>query len=171
MNDVAPRRSYLAARRSMHTGVYATVLLACGAAPAPPLTPDDFTLAGIPANADSTEIRLTFGAPDSVATSENPFDATPLTAWLYDGFEVRFAGRSTPSGFMIHTPGERTARGIGVGDPAELVLRLYGEPAAQSASSWTYVARDSDGGADVNVIDVVVRQDTVRRIYIGWASS
>lgn len=150
--------------------VIASMTLACGAAPAPPLGPDDFALAGVPADADSMEIRLTFGAPDSIATSQNPFDATPLVTWLYDDFEVRFAGLSTPSGYMIHAPGERTARGVGVGDPAELVLRLYGEPAAVSATSWTYVAEGIGSGADVNVIDVVVREDTVRRIYMGWAS-
>ena len=148
----------------------AALLLACGAAPAPPLGPDDFTLAGVPADADSMEIRLTFGTPDSVATSQNPFDAAPLVTWLYDGFEVRFARGSTPSGYMIHAPGERTARGIGIGDPAELVLRLYGEPAAVSASSWTYVAEGTESSAEVNVIDVVVQADTVRRIYVGWAS-
>lgn len=164
MNAAAARRSCAGAC------VLAVLLLACGAAPAPPLAPDDFALAGVPAGADSMEIRLTFGPPDSIATSGNPFDATPLVAWLYDGFEVRFAGQATPSGYLIHAPGERTARGVGVGDPAELVLRLYGEPATVSASSWTYVAEADETAADVKIIDVVVQADIVRRIYMGWAA-
>ena len=148
-----------------------TLLLASCSAPAPPvlpLQPDDFTLRGVPTDADSTEIRLTFGDPDSIVDGMNPFaDTVPLTTWIYDGFEVRFGGPATPVGIMITGPGERTARGAGVGDAAEVLRRLYGEPTAVLGSNWTYA--DTTNPAALHVINADVRSDTIRRIYLGWA--
>lgn len=144
----------------------AALLTACGARPAPPLMPDDFTLQGVPVESDSAELRLTFGAPDSVTLSDNPFTSdAPLATWHYDGFEIRFAGESTPAGYLVSEPGERTARGIGVGDPARLAIRLYGEPDARHAPSWTWI--DDADPTTLRVIDVVIAADTVRRLYIG----
>ena len=144
----------------------AAAITACGPQPVPPLTLDDFTLRGVPVESDSTELRLTFGEPDSITTSPNPFpDDAPLTTWHYDAFEIRFAGGDGPAGYLLHAPGERSARGIGVGDPAPLALRAYGQPDAQYVPSWTWID-DSDPAA-LRVIDVVVESDTVRRVYIG----
>jgi hypothetical protein len=145
-------------------------LLAGCAPPAPPALPleaADFSLAGIPAGVDTAEIRLSFGDPDSIATSPNPFDAAvPLVTWIYDGFEVRFAD-GTPIGFMIHAPGERTARGVTVGDHARTVRQLYGDPATRLEHGWTYVDAAAESG--LRVIDMVIEDDTVRRIYVGRA--
>lgn len=146
------------------------VLIGCSppAPPALPLQPEDFTLRGVPAEADSVEIRLTFGDPDSIVESPNPFvDSIPLTTWVYDGFEVRFGGVGPPIGYMIMEPGERTARGLTVGDPAALMLELYGEPTTRYEPGWTYA--DTSNASVLRVINAVVRGDTVRRIYIGWA--
>lgn len=147
------------------------VLVAGCAAPAPPvlpLQPEDFTLRGVPVEADSAEIRLTFGDPDSIVEGMNPFaDSVPLITWIYDGFEVRYGGPPTPIGFMIMGPGERTARGAGVGDEADLLLRLYGEPATVLDSNWTYT--DTTHADALHIISALVLQDTVRRIYMGWA--
>jgi hypothetical protein len=145
-------------------------MMACGppAPPVLPLQPDDFALRGVPADADSAELRLTFGDPDSIVESPNPFgDEAPLTTWVYHGFEVRFGGRSTPIGYMIVARGESTARGITVGDPAERLLRLYGEPTMRVERGWTYMLTLDDSA--LHVIDAVVHADTVRRIYIGRA--
>jgi hypothetical protein len=159
-----------ARRLAVFLALAALVPAGCGAPVPPvlPLQPDDFTLSGVPADADSAEIRLTFGDPDSIAASENPFGGgSPLITWIYDGFEVRFAGQETPIGFMINAPGESTARGVKVGDPAEAVLLLYGEPGTRFESGWTYVDADNESG--LHVIDFVVEADTVRRIYVGRA--
>jgi hypothetical protein len=145
------------------------ILAGCGppAPPALPLEPADFSLAGIPAGVDTAEIRLSFGDPDSIATSPNPFDATiPLVTWIYDGFEVRFAD-GTPIGFMIDAPGERTARGVTVGDHARTVRQLYGDPTTRLEHGWTYVDAAAESG--LRVIDLVIADDTVRRIYVGRA--
>lgn len=141
------------------------------AAPAPPvlpLQPEDFALRGVPADIDSAEVRLTFGDPDSIVESPNPFvDSIPLTTWIYDGFEVRFAGPASPIGYMITQPGESTARGLAVGDPVRLMQEIYGEPTTRFEPSWTYA--DTTDATVVRVINAVVQADTVRRIYIGWA--
>jgi hypothetical protein len=122
----------------------------------------------VPATIDSAELRLSFGDPDSVAASPNPFDeGTPMLTWIYDGFEIRFAESAAPSGFMMRAPGERTVRGISVGDAARAVLHRSGEPSARTESGYTDV-RESEVGA-LQVIDFVVSADTVRRIYIGRA--
>lgn len=143
---------------------------ACGPPPAPPALPlsaEDFSLYGIPADADTAEIRLTFGDPDTIATAPSPFGAaTPLVAWVYGGFEVRFVD-GTAIGYMIETPGEMTARGVLVGDHTQVVTRLYGEPTSRSERGWTYV--DTADDTQLRVIDLVIESDTVRRIYVGRA--
>lgn len=146
------------------------LLLACAppAAPVLPLMPEDFTLRGVPLDADSSEIRLTFGDPDSIADSDNPFeDGARLVTWMYDGFEVRFGREGRPLGYMIVAPGEQTARGVAVGDAAQQVLGVYGEPAMRFSPGWTWT--DTTDGTALRVIDVVVQTDTIRRIYIGRA--
>ena len=166
----AKHGSRLASVRRCCTACIMPMLVACGA-PAPPvlpLQPEDFTLRGVPVDADSAEIRLTFGDPDSIVEGLNPFaDTVPLTTWIYDGFEIRFGGPPTPVGIMISAPGERTARGATVGDEAAVFRRLYGEPTAILDSNWIYA--DTTNPAALHVINAVVHGDTVRRIYMGWA--
>jgi hypothetical protein len=148
----------------------ALMAVACAPPTAPilPLQPDDFTLRGVPADADSTEIRLTFGDPETTVESQNPFDDNaPLVTWIYDGFEVRFGGASAPIGYLIEAPGESTARGVMVGDPAERLIQLYGAPMARFEPGWTYA--DTMDGSLLHVIDAFVESDTIRRIYIGRA--
>ena len=158
-------------RRQVWATACALLLVAGCTPPAPPvlpLQPEDFTLRGVPADVDSAELRLTFGDPDTVIESTNPFvDSIPLTTWVYDGFEVRFAGPASPTGYMILEPGESTARGLTAGDPVGLMLELYGQPATRFESSWTYA--DTTDASVLRVINAFVEGDTVRRIYMGWA--
>lgn len=149
-----------------------TLLLASActppAAPVLPLQPEDFTLRGVPADLDSAELRLTFGDPDTVLQSPNPFvDSIPLITWIYDGFEVRYAGQSSPTGYMITEAGESTARGLAVGSPVRRMLELYGDPTTRFEASWTYT--DTTDADVLRVLNALVQSDTVRRIYIGWA--
>jgi hypothetical protein len=168
----------LPGRRAASWGPAATALvlasaffLTCAApqSGAPPLEPEDFLLGGIPPESDSVEIRMTFGDPDSIVITDNPFDAfEPVTNWHYDGFVVRFSGSATPIGYLITGGTERTVRGIRVGDPAEQVLRRYGAPYYRHDPVWTYVdPLDTEG---TQVLEFLVEQDTVRRIHIGRGS-
>jgi hypothetical protein len=157
---------------SVHLAALCTLLL-CAACtpPAPPALPlqsEDFTLRGVPVDIDSVELRLTFGDPDSIIESPNPYaDTVPLTTWVYDGFEARFAGPASPIGYMIVQPGESTARGLSVGDPTQRMQELYGEPSVRIESGWIY--SDTTHASELRVIMTFVQADTVRRIYLGWA--
>lgn len=145
----------------------ALVVTACMTPPAPPLEPEDFALTGVPLDADTTEIRLSFGEPDSVHVDENPFDAEqPLTIWFFDGFEVRFSG-DRAVGYMVRAGDESTLRGVRVGTPADSVLRLYGPPTTSEPSRITYA--EADDLAGLRVIDFVVQDEVVSRIYVGAA--
>jgi hypothetical protein len=138
------------------------------AAQAPPLEPEDFLLSGLPHDADSAEIRLSFGEPDSIIEEPNPFDAQqPIESWHYAGFLIRYTGDAAPSSFLITGGDEATLRGVRVGDSADRVLRLYGQPPYRYESVWTYVdPLDADG---VYVIEFLVEDDVVTRIHLGRA--
>ena len=141
--------------------------LACGPPPAPPAAPlegDDFLLGGIPAWADSAEIRRSFGDPDSLTSAANPFGENPLAIWHYPGFEVRLSG-AEPVGYLVFARGEETARGLRVGDAAAELRRRYGEPGARTGESWTYI--EPEPGEYVRILDFLVQADTVRRFYVG----
>jgi hypothetical protein len=146
------------------------LLAACGPPPAPPAAPleaDDFLLGGLPADVDTAELRLSFGAPDSIIRGDNPFAAdVPLETWHYAAFEVRFSG-ATPVGYLLHGRGEETARGLRVGDPVSELRRRYGEPSARVDENWSYIGDAADDG--FRILDFEVAADTIRRIYIGRA--
>lgn len=147
-----------------------SALLACGIPTSPPpLEPADFVLAGIPLDADSAEIRLSFGEPDSVVASTDPYDAySQLQAWFYDGFVVRYSGEAVPSSYLVTGGEEATARGIRVGDTAALLLKRYGEPTFRYDRVWTYTDVLDDAGA--YVLEFLVEDDTVTRIHVGRAN-
>jgi hypothetical protein len=162
-------RSFVSARPAAAAALLAGVLYFGCAAPqrgAPDLEPDDFLLGGIPPESDSVEIRMTFGDPDSVVVTDNPFDAfEPIVNWYYDEFVVRFSGSAYPVGYLITGGAERTLRGIRVGDTGDEVLRRYGPPLYRHDPVWTYVdPLDVDG---TSVLEFLIEEDTVRRIHIG----
>jgi hypothetical protein len=149
--------------------IAAVLTAAACTAPTPgaaPLEPDDFLFGGLPADADSAEVRMTFGEPDSVVVADNPYDAfEPIESWHYNGFIVRYEGGIRPTGFLITGSDERTLRGIRVGDTAEQVLRMYGAPPYRYDPVWTYVdPLDAEG---TFVIEFLVEEDTVRSIHLG----
>jgi hypothetical protein len=150
------------------TLIAATAVTACAPAtpPPPPLEPADFVLAGVPPDADSAEIRLSFGEPDSIVASQDPYAAaSTIEAWFYPGIVVRYTGEAVPSSFLIEGRDESTARGIRVGDPTDLVLSRYGEPLFRYDDIWTY----AEPGADVEpyVIEFLMEDGVVRRIHVG----
>jgi hypothetical protein len=146
------------------------LLLSCGpmTASSPPLEPEDFVMAGLPPDADSAEIRLSFGEPDSIVIADNPYDAfTPIESWHYADFIIRYEGNALPSSFLLTGAGETTLRGVRVGDPGERVLRMYGAPTYRQDPVWSYVDPIDDEAAQV--LEFLVEDDTVTRIHIGRA--
>jgi hypothetical protein len=148
--------------------------LAC-APPAPgplPLEPEDFVLRGVPFDADSGEIRLSLGEPDSVVQADNPYEAaTPTESWHYEGLIIRYSESAVPTGFVITGGEEETLRGVRVGDPADRVLHLYGRPVYEYDGIWTYIdPLDVEGRY---VVEFLIEDDVVRRIHLGrnWNQS
>jgi hypothetical protein len=148
----------------------ALLLLAAGACtppapPPPPLELEDFALAGVPLDADSMEVRLSFGEPDSVVLAPNPYEADlPLETWYYSGLVVRYEGDPMPSSWVVTGSDESTARGIRVGDPAEAVLERYGEPIYRYDDIWTYV--DPAPHMEEHVLEFLIREGRVFRIHV-----
>lgn len=143
------------------------LVVACGPPPAPPaapLEPDDFLLGGLPAGVDTAEVRLSFGAPDSVTLGANPFSELPLATWHYATVEIRFSD-GTPVGYLLHGRGEETARGLRVGDPVSELQRRYGEPTTRTETGWSYVEEQPE--QYLRILDFEVVAGTIRRIYIG----
>jgi hypothetical protein len=148
----------------------AAATVACGVpgGPAPPLEPADFVLAGVPLDADSAEIRLSFGEPDSIVSSVNPYEAgVQLIAWHYDGLVVRYDGEALPSSYLLTGGDEATARGVRVGDAASVLLQRYGEPAFRYDRVWTYT--DVADASGLYVLEFLVEDDVVMRIHVGRA--
>jgi hypothetical protein len=134
--------------------------------PVPPLLEDDFALAGVPLALDTAELRLTFGDPDSLVSLPNPLDESAvINEWFYDGFRVQYLTPEQPLGYLITGRGEATARGVRVGDPARFVERLYGTPSGGDDTTLRYL--DVSDPEVTRIIDFLVQQDTVRRIYVG----
>jgi hypothetical protein len=149
--------------------VIAPLLVACGPVPsrrAAPLEPEDFTLPGIPPEADSAEIRLSFGEPDSVVEWPNPYDAfSPILSWYYPAFVVRYEGSAVPTSYLLTGGDEATLRGVRVGDPASRVQELYGRPTFLHDPVWSYVdPTDEEGG---RVVEFLMENDVVSRIHLG----
>lgn len=134
--------------------------------PVPPIIDDDFSLSGVPLEIDTTELRLSFGDPDSIVSIANPVDdAVPIVEWYFDGFSVQFVGAPTPNGYLITERTEATARGVRVGDPAFVVRILYGAPTGGDDMAWRYV--DPGDPTGQRVVDFLIETDTVRRIFVG----
>lgn len=154
--------------KATHLLVGALLLAACSPAASgpPPLEVEDFAMAGVPPDADSAEIRLSFGDPDSAVLAQNPYDAySPILSWYYRDFVVLFEGSAVPTGFLLMSPGERTLRGVQVGDPAQRVLELYGAPTFRYDPVWTYA--DPLEPEHGYILEFLVEGDTVSRIHLG----
>jgi hypothetical protein len=149
--------------------VMASAVAACGVpapAPAPPLEQADFVIAGVPADADSTELRLSFGEPDSISRSPHPYDAAVVVeAWYYEGLVIRYEETAVPSSFIITGGSEATARGVRVGDPAARVRQRYGDPDQRVDGLLTYLERAPEGV--LHALEFLLESDTVVRIHLG----
>jgi hypothetical protein len=154
---------------SLAAGSLAMVSLAACTPPAgaaPPLEPADFVLGGVPMEADSVEIRLSFGDPDSVVMTTNPYDAgAPLESWYYYGLVIHYDGEATPASYVVTGGDEGTARGVRTGDSIARVLERYGDPDYRNDAVWTYVDPSPDG--ELYVLEFLVQDDVVVRIHVG----
>jgi hypothetical protein len=131
--------------------------------PASKLVPEDFVIAGVSEGMDAAAVRKILGKPQSITSGKNPFDyGQKLIAWRYDGLIVAFVDGAVNAATLI-SPSRATKRGLRVGDSAEKLLRLYGEPAGKYQADWEYL----DPAEETHVLRVMVKSGRVTKIGVG----
>jgi hypothetical protein len=150
----------------------ASLILACpGDAPRPEgspwLTDTDFVVAGLPDDADSSDVLARLGEPDSVIAVPDPDEPDiDLLAWVYPDMGVAFGDDGLRYGITLTGPRVPTARGLRAGDPVSRVQELYGRPQRRSGDTWDYVAPDDENG--LHVMRLHVERGHVSWIFLGW---
>jgi hypothetical protein len=115
---------------------------------------------------DSAAVRGVLGSPDSVARVENPFNpGGEIATWRYPDLEVSFAGSEQALGVALTGSRLATARGARVGDTAERVRALYGEPGVYE-DTWDYT--DARDASDRHVVRFTFRRGRVSKVFLGW---
>ena len=133
----------------------------------PWLADSDFVVAGLPDDADSSEILAVLGEPDSVISIPDPDEPDiDLLAWVYPDLAIALADDGLRYGATLTGPGVATARGLRPGDPATRVGELYGRPQRRTGSAWDYVAPDHEDG--LHVMRVGLNGERVSWIFLGW---
>jgi hypothetical protein len=133
----------------------------------PWLTDSDFVVAGLPDDADSSEILTLLGEPDSIISIPDPDEPDiELLAWIYPDLAVALADDGLRFGITLTGPGAVTSRGLRTGDSATRVLDLYGRPPRRVAATWDYIATDDPNG--LHVMRVGFEGERVSWIFLGW---
>jgi len=146
--------------------------LACGTDTArregsPWLSDSDFVVAGLPDDADSSEVLAALGEPDSIISIPDPDEPdVELLAWAYPDLAVALGDDGLRYGITLTGPGAVTARGLRPGDPAARVRELYGSPQRRTDAAWDYVSPDNADG--LHVMRVGLDGDRVAWIFLGW---
>lgn len=158
--------------RSLFPLAALTFILACGGDAArregsPWLTDSDFVVAGLPDDADSSDVLAALGEPDSVISIPDPDEPDiELLAWAYANLAVSFGDDGIRYGITLTGPGASTNRGLRPGDPADRVITLYGRPQHRRDGSWDYIAPDDPDG--LHVMRVGLEGDRVTWVFLGW---
>jgi hypothetical protein len=127
----------------------------------------DFVVAGVQEGAAGATVRKVLGRPERVETLRHPSDPEyHVVNWHYPGIVVDLGEPTRPQvrGVTLTGPRYATARGLRVGDGAERIRRLYGEPSGRYEDDWDYQAPDNN----MHVIRVTVQNGKTKSIYIGW---
>ncbi len=131
--------------------------------PVSKLAPDDFVIAGVREGMDAAAVRKTLGKPQAMTTAQHPFDfGAKLVSWRYDGLLVSFVG-GVVNATTLTAPNRATKRGLRVGDSAEKLLDLYGEPDGKYQADWDYL----DPKEEIHLPRVSVKNGRVTRIVAG----
>ena len=158
--------------RSLFPLAAAALILACPGdanrrAGSPWLTDSDFVVAGLPDDADSSDVLALLGEPDSVISIPDPDDPdVELLAWVYPDLAVALGDDGLRYGVTLTGPRLTTSRGLQTGDPEARVLELYGRPQHREDQAWDYVAPDDSDG--LHVMRVHLDDGRVSWIFLGW---
>ena len=135
-----------------------------------PVNSADFVVAGVSSELDSSAVRKLLGSPDSVTSSDHPFDVGgKLIDWWYRTLRVAYNGGTKVGGVWMLEPGVESARGLRVGDPRSRVHALYGPPASIDTASDAWVYHDADDQSEMHLLKVFFRRNRVATVWLGWA--
>jgi hypothetical protein len=134
-----------------------------------PVRQADFVVAGVSSQIDSAAVRQLLGRPDSVTSTDHPFDVGgKLVDWWYHRLRVSYNGGEKVGGVWLLAPGVQTSRGLRIGDPRQRVRQLYGAPASVDTASDAWVYHDADEATEMHLIKVFFRGNRVTTVFLGW---
>lgn len=146
--------------------VVVSLALACSKPVTGPLRPEDFQVGEARDGMSAQELRAALGEPARVERNENPYSpGSEIVTWHYEDLDATLVDGEAVLGFALTGPGRETARGIKVGDDAERVREIHGEPANSQDEVWDYVDPNDDSG--LHVLRFEMAQGKVASIYMG----
>jgi hypothetical protein len=152
--------------RSLSAALSVFVLALAFPAGAGALIQLDRGIAGARLNNTSAEVRAALGKPGRVVKDTNDFG--PFTVFRYRGaISVTFQGRRRVTAVTIKGPGDRTARGVGVGSTEQAVDRRV--PGTKCETFFgTRSCHTGDFSPGTRVTDFRIKAGRVTRVTVGF---
>ncbi len=127
----------------------------------------DRGIAGARLNNTRAEVRAALGRPGRVVNDRNDFG--PFTVFRYRGaISVTFQGRERVASVTIKGPGDRTARGVGVGSTEQAVDRRVPGTTCETFFGTTRSCHTGDFSAGTRVTDFRIKGGKVTRVTVGF---
>jgi hypothetical protein len=159
--------------------VTCAILLGCtaGMAVEPRALPSDYCLSGFCPSDDTAKARKCFGQPDSLRRYYHRVCADTLTDWFYRGLKLVWSSDHKMLAMDIDSSNHPLSRGLKVGDSAQAMVRLFGEPTRGYKEhertrrtfngQYVYEERATGHAAGPSLI-FYLNGEQIRFIYIGW---
>lgn len=127
----------------------------------------DRGIAGARLGNTPAEVRAALGNPGRAVRGRNDFG--PFTVFRYRGaISVTFQGRRNVTSVTIKGPGDRTARGVGVGSTEQAVERRVRGITCETLFGTTRSCHTGDFRAGTRVTDFRIRNGKVSRVTVGF---
>ena len=133
---------------------------------APPALDDslEFSLPAVTTGADSTEVRIRLGSPDSVSFRVSDAPSETVTDWFYRGLTVKLDHRGKLFHAFVSDSTWPTRRGLRVGDSVARMQALYGTPDRNDTESFNYYPWTRSRAFSLGIVDA---EGTITHIFLG----
>ena len=153
--------------RRILLAVTATALAALAAAPAAQaLIQIDRGIAGARIGNSQAEVRAALGRPSAIVTGTNDFG--PYTQFRYRRARLRvtFQGQTRVTAVSLTGPGDRTARGVGVGSSEQAVKDRVAGVTCETFGGFRS-CHTKQGLPGQRITDFAIRGGRVSRVTVG----